>query len=220
MGLGEEGIGLCALDVLDAQAEVIRLIDRVRMNLPRLRPSYPSVAAVQALIIVIPPLVLRFERVGVPRGLENAILVDILHLQARHSLSLLCQFGWTAPLNRLTQDLLSPILPGVAPLAIDITDLQGITNKISTIIRNDLPSRGQSVLRTQRIHISLAPKLDGLGPRSLDIPHEERIGCLIDMPTPIGDGLDVGRQGKIGRCCALGDEHLGRSACDIVLQEG
>lgn len=108
----------------------------------------------------------------------------------------------------------------MAPLAIDVIDLQGVANKIATIIGKDLPSRGQSVLGTEWVHIALALELDGLGPRSLDVPHEQRIGSLIDVLAAVRDGLDVGAEGEIGGGGALGDEHLGRSACDVMLEEG
>lgn len=66
MGLGEEGVGLRSLDVLDAQTEIVGLVDGVRMDLLGLGPSDPPVTAIQILIVVVPPLVLRLQRISVP----------------------------------------------------------------------------------------------------------------------------------------------------------
>ena len=110
------------------------------MDLSRFGPSDDPVAAIQALIVIVTPLVLRPQWIGIAGGLENAILIDILHLQSRHPLTLPGQFGRAAPFDGLTQDLLTPILPSIVPFSIDVTDLQGVTNKTTTIIRHDLTS--------------------------------------------------------------------------------
>ncbi len=39
------------------------------------------------------------------------------------------------------------------------------------------------------------------------------------MLAPIGDRFDEGGESEVGRSGALGDEHLGSSACDVVLEE-
>lgn len=105
-------------------------------------------------------------------------------------------------------------------LSIYVTDLKSVPNKIPSIIRDNLPRRGQRILGTQWVYIPFTPELDSLRLCSLNIPHEERIGTLIDMLVPIRNRLNESTQGKVGRGGALRDEDLGSSPCDIMLQEG
>ncbi len=138
MGLGEEGIGLRALDILDAQTQVVALVDSRWMHLLRLGPPNYSVATVQLLLLIISPLVLGPKWIGGASGLEYAIFVDVLYSQPLYTLSLPSQLRWTATLDGLSQNFLPPILPRVTPLAIDVADLESVSDEVPAIIRHDL----------------------------------------------------------------------------------
>lgn len=171
------------------------------------------------LVVIVAPVILRLQWIDNPFCLENAVFVDILDLQSRHSLAFFGELRGTASFNRLFQYFSPSILPSVASFSINIVDLKRISDEISTIIWYDLCSRGQHILGTQRIHVSFGAELDSLRLRSLDIINIERIGGFIDMFTAIGNRLNKGRKPKVSRCGTLGYEYLRRSASNILLEE-
>lgn len=175
---------------------------------------------IESLVLVVAPVVGGLQWVCAPRRLEEAVLVDVLHLQARHSPALPGQLRGTAALDGLAQYLLAAVLPGVAALSINIADLEGVSHEAAAVVGHDLRGGGESVLGTERVNVALGSELNGFGPGALDVCHAERIGGFIDVFAAIGDWLYVGREGEVGGGGALGNEDLGRGACDVVLQEG
>ena len=220
MRLREEAVGLRSFDVVDAQAEVVGLAHRTRVDLLGLGTSNDPIASVQVLVVIVPPVILRLQWVHNSLGLEDAVFVDILHLQPRHSFPFLGQLRWTAAFDRLSQYFSSSVLPSVAAFSIDIIDLQRISDEASTVVGHDFRSRRQDVLGTQRVHVSFGAELHSLRLCSLNIVNVKRIGGLIDVLAAIGYGFDKGRKAEVGRSGTLRDEDLGRSASNIMLQEG
>lgn len=108
----------------------------------------------------------------------------------------------------------------MTPLAIYIADLQSVSDKATTIIRDYFSCCWQGILRTERIDNSLAFELYSLWPCPFDVVDVEWIGGFVDVFVAVRDRLDISGKRKICRCCALGNEDFWSSACDIMLEEG
>lgn len=171
-------------------------------------------------VIVVSPVILRLQGIDYSLSLKDAIFVDILNFQSRHSFPFFGEFRWTAAFNGLSQYFSSSILPSMATFSIDIVDLKSISNEIPAIIGHDFRSSRKDVLGTERVNVSFGTELNSLGSCSFYIINVKRIGSLIDMLTAIRHRLNKSRKSKVGRSGTLRYEHLRRSPSNIMLQEG
>jgi hypothetical protein len=138
VGASKETVGLGALDVPDAQAQVVGLVDGLRMDSPDFAPWDLSVVRVETLGVLVAPVVFGLERVGPPVGLENHILVDILDVESGDCVEILGEFGRTAAFDWLFEDFLASVHPGVTASSIYVCDFHWVPDEFVSWVHHYL----------------------------------------------------------------------------------